>query len=37
MLCDVAPGATPMLLMPLIRIVSKDVYVTLQFCDKGYA
>ena len=26
--CDIAPGAAPVLLMLLIRIVSKDVYVT---------
>ena len=37
MVCDVAPGAAPVLFMLLIRIVSKYVYVILQFCDRGYA
>ena len=36
MVRDVAPGAAPELFMLLMRIVSKDVYVVLQFCDRGY-
>ena len=37
MVRDVAPGAAPVLFMLLIRIVSKDVYLLLRFCDKAYA
>ena len=37
MVCDVAPGSAPVLFMLLISIVSKDMYVVLQFCDKVYA
>ena len=37
MVCDVAPGAAPVLFTLLVRIVNKDVYVILPFCDRGYA